>query len=494
LVHDFLEAAYAELTAKFAFEPSLPVVFEMFPHHEDFSVRTIGLDALGATGACFGKVVAVDSPRALNKGAFNWASVVWHEFTHVVTLQATDYQIPRWFTEGLSELSELRRNPAVDRKLEMELYSVHGRGAMRRMAELNAGFTRPRYGMEVVICYYQARLVCEFIEERFGFPKILEMMSLYRREKNDREVFSAVLGWTLEEFDRQFDAWLQANVFANLHVFPSVEPAELETLRDRIFEDPDDADAYVKLTLGYLQQRKFADAQISASRLLSLVPDRPIGYDVMGHLAYQMKNHRQARELLEKAVQLGSENFFTHWTLGMIHWQRKDFAAAVAFFESAKKSYPGYVRPNNPYVSLAQIHLAQGQEEKAFREIELYLAREGNDFKTRIDLAAKYAEQKRTQDVVRILEQARDIHPLDFDVQEKLGQAYRQCEDWGKAVLAWASALHLAPEDRKAEIHAELALACLRLGDFDRARSHAQRSLELDPANESARRVLQEME
>ena len=101
-----LEEGYRKLTKQYKFEPETPILFEMFPDHRDFSVRTVGLDSLGASGACFGKVIAMDSPKARRIGSFNWASVAWHEFTHVITLQLTDYKVPRWFTEGLSEYAE----------------------------------------------------------------------------------------------------------------------------------------------------------------------------------------------------------------------------------------------------------------------------------------------------------------------------------------------------------------------------------------------------
>ena len=41
----------------------------MFPKHDDFAVRTIGLPGfIGALGACFGRVVTLDSPNARDPG------------------------------------------------------------------------------------------------------------------------------------------------------------------------------------------------------------------------------------------------------------------------------------------------------------------------------------------------------------------------------------------------------------------------------------------
>ena len=49
--------------------PPGPILIEMFPRHDDFAVRTLGLPGmLGALGACFGKVVTLDSPKARPPG------------------------------------------------------------------------------------------------------------------------------------------------------------------------------------------------------------------------------------------------------------------------------------------------------------------------------------------------------------------------------------------------------------------------------------------
>ena len=87
-----LEEAYETLSTKYRFEPDGPITFEMFPNHDDFAVRTLGLPGLGALGVSFGKVVVMDSPSARPPGEFNWGGTLWHEFAHVITLQITDHK------------------------------------------------------------------------------------------------------------------------------------------------------------------------------------------------------------------------------------------------------------------------------------------------------------------------------------------------------------------------------------------------------------------
>ena len=60
-----------------------PVQVEVYPDHEDFAVRTMGMPGLGALGVTFGTVVAMDSPSGRPPGSFHWASTMRHELSHV---------------------------------------------------------------------------------------------------------------------------------------------------------------------------------------------------------------------------------------------------------------------------------------------------------------------------------------------------------------------------------------------------------------------------
>ena len=99
---------------KYQFTPKGPILIEMFPQHDDFAVRTVGLPGmLGALGACFGRVVTLDSPKARPPGDFNWEPTLWHELAHVITLQLSKQRVPRWLTEGISIYEEKLGSPDV---------------------------------------------------------------------------------------------------------------------------------------------------------------------------------------------------------------------------------------------------------------------------------------------------------------------------------------------------------------------------------------------
>ncbi|HEX5834882.1 MAG TPA: tetratricopeptide repeat protein [Pyrinomonadaceae bacterium] len=209
---NLLEEAAAKLTAKYRFTPKGPVIVEIFQNHEDFAVRALGIPGLGALGVCFGPVIAQDSPSAREAGEFNWGSTLWHEYTHVITLQMTDYRIPRWFSEGLSVYEERRARPGWGDDWNVMFVRSFTAGRWFKIADLDAAFQRPRNPQDIPIAYFEASQICEFIAERFGFDAILNMLALYRDKARTPDVLRQVLKLSEADFDREFNAYVDTKV------------------------------------------------------------------------------------------------------------------------------------------------------------------------------------------------------------------------------------------------------------------------------------------
>jgi tetratricopeptide (TPR) repeat protein len=207
-----LEEAAAKLTSKYRFTPKGPIIVEIFENHEDFAVRTLGMPGLGALGVCFGLVIAQDSPAAREAGEFNWGSTLWHEYTHVITLQMTDYRIPRWFSEGLSVYEERRARPGWGDDWNPMFVRAFMNKRWFKVADLDAGFQRPKSPQDLPVAYFQASQVCEFIVERFGFDAILRMLAMYRDKARTADVLQQVLKLSESDFDREFAAYIETKV------------------------------------------------------------------------------------------------------------------------------------------------------------------------------------------------------------------------------------------------------------------------------------------
>lgn len=195
---------------KYGLKLPRPVEIEVYPDHEDFAVRTMGMPGLGALGVTFGLSVAMDSPSGKKPGSYHWASTLWHEMSHVYVLTATNMRVPRWFTEGIAVHEETAANPEWGDRLTPEVLRAIRENKLLPVATLDRGFMRPSFPAQIIISYFQAGQIIDYINGKHGWPKVMAMMKAFAARQTTAQVFAGVLGIKDEEFDREFLAWLKA--------------------------------------------------------------------------------------------------------------------------------------------------------------------------------------------------------------------------------------------------------------------------------------------
>jgi cellulose synthase operon protein C len=399
-----LEEAAAKLTSKYKFTPKGPIIIEIFQNHEDFAVRTLGMPGLGALGVCFGFVVAQDSPSARQAGEFNWGSTLWHEYTHVITLQMTDFRIPRWFSEGLSVYEERRARPGWGDDWNPMFVRAFTERRWFRMADLDAGFQRPKSPQDVPIAYFQASQVCEFIAERYGFDAILRMLAMYRDKARTPDVLQQVLKLSESDFDREFAAYIEAkvkplqqalstqsNVVASLskeEVLKLLATQDTFALRIRAAEllaaDGDTQGAvthYIRAlelfpyaagagnpyeSLAKLLEQK-GDREQAAKVLDSLVKNDENNLEALktiARLRLALGERQQALDALQASFFISPFDYKLHTQAGELSIELKDYAKALREFQVALALSPPNVAEANYNVAAAYHALGQQPEAK----------------------------------------------------------------------------------------------------------------------------------
>lgn len=197
----------AALSKQWEFTPKGPILIEMFPNHDDFAVRTLGLPGMiGALGACFGRVVTVDSPKAREPGSFNWGETLWHEMAHVITLQLSNNRLPRWLSEGASVYEERRARKQWGREMDIPFARYMGRGKLISLRDLNSGFSNPE---QISYSYYQASLVVEHIVEVYGQAKLRALVAAYADGSDTEAAIQKSLGVDIDGLQKSFDGFLE---------------------------------------------------------------------------------------------------------------------------------------------------------------------------------------------------------------------------------------------------------------------------------------------
>ena len=209
--NDYLEHVYADITSEYKTEPAQKTVIEVFPTHDMFSVRTTGSPWIGTVGASTGRIIALDPPRSgeNTQGAFNWSQVLRHEFTHTVTLAATDNRISHWFTEGLAVYQE--KSPPQWTWVFM-LYHAVTKNELFDMDQLTWAFVRPKKPQDRQLAYAESFWVCTYIEQTYGHDAILKMLAQEKAGLLQPDVFVKVLGRTQDQFFTEFCAWTRLQV------------------------------------------------------------------------------------------------------------------------------------------------------------------------------------------------------------------------------------------------------------------------------------------
>ena len=224
---------------RYRLTPKEPVVVEIYPNHEDFIVRSIGMPGVGLLGVTFGYLFAMDSPTAHPEQSYHWGTTLWHEMAHVYTLGATSNKVPRWVSEGVSVFEEWRTGPIPGRKIPTEVLQAMSEGKFLPIAKLDDGFMRPTYQGQVIVSYMQAGLVFDFIDIEYGFDKIVDMLYLFNDGVTPVQAIEQVMGITEKEFDEHFKQFIDIEygpLLENLNIWMTDLQAGYEALQEHEWE------------------------------------------------------------------------------------------------------------------------------------------------------------------------------------------------------------------------------------------------------------------
>jgi tetratricopeptide (TPR) repeat protein len=232
--------ALASLSNRYQFTPKGPLLIEMFPKHDDFAVRTIGLPGMiGALGACFGRVVTLDSPRARTPGEFNWGETLWHELAHVITLQMSGNRVPRWLTEGISVYEERRARPEWGKESDVSFAQALSEGKAIKLEVLNEAFSDPK---TISLAYYQASLVVDHLVQTRGEPALWKMLRAYGRGLETEDALKDAYGISIAQLQTEFDGYTEkhyAGIVRALKAPELKEKPSLDDLKKLAVENPE---------------------------------------------------------------------------------------------------------------------------------------------------------------------------------------------------------------------------------------------------------------
>jgi cellulose synthase operon protein C len=345
----------ADYNQKYKMKLKGPVQVEVYPDHEDFAVRTMGMPGLGALGVTFDAVIAMDSPSGRPPGSFHWASTLRHEMSHVYVLEATNSRVPRWFTEGLAVYEETAAAPDWGDRLDPDAIHAIQHKLLLPVAELDRGFIRPKYQAQVIVSYFQGGKICSYIAEKWGYSKLLDMIQAYNKLESTPDVFQKVLGISTTDFDKEFLAWLDAQT--------KVTTSHFDEWRDEL-----------KILVADDRAKKYDDVIKIGSSIRDWYPDYVETGSVYEMLAdaYSAKGDKDnARKQLEKYNDVGGRDPKLVERLATLEEEAGEPKKAAAALDRLNYIYP---EDQELHKRLGDLWLAQNNVPGAIREYQALLA------------------------------------------------------------------------------------------------------------------------
>jgi tetratricopeptide (TPR) repeat protein len=391
----------------------------MFPKHDDFAVRTIGIPGfLFALGACFGQVVTLDSPRARPPGEFLWSSTLWHEMAHVISLQMSNNRVPRWISEGISDFEERRARPEWGHERTLDFVSALEAGKLLKLENITEGLSDPNLASVV---YAQASLVIEHLIETHGEPALGRMLRAFGKGLETDAAFKEAFGVTLEGVQRTFDPWLDkkfADVRRALRNPDIPEKATADELKAMASKNPDSFRIQMTLARRLFDAGDLTGSIQALERAAALVPIATGDANpnaMIAAVATKQGNTARAIQALEAVVQIDSSNIEA----------ARQLAALLEPMGNAARTAAAYAR-------VAEIDPFDAQAQSFIGRFAL--------------------QQKEVPRALRALRSALAAGPADrAGAHTDLAEAYLLAGQYGDAKREALAALEIAPSFERAQ-------------------------------------------
>jgi tetratricopeptide (TPR) repeat protein len=376
-----VQKAVATYEKKYRMKLDRPVQVEVYPNHTDFEVRTLGMPGLGALGVTFGYAVAMDSPSGRKPGDFHWASTLWHEMSHVFTLSKTRHRVPRWFTEGLAVHEETAVSPEWGDRLGPDQIEAIRNKELLKITELDRGFIHPKRPQQVMISYFQAGRICDFINEKWGWDALMAMLNDFASGDDTATAIKKELKIDADEFDKRFLEYIEADTKQVVQNFDEWKKKlkvvfELEkkkdhdgvikegtAIRDLYPDYVEEHSVYEALAESYLARENKPAAIAELERYVKKGGRNPETLKLTGKLLKEAGRIKDAAAVLDRLNYIYPLDRDAHQTLGELWMELGNGSAAVREFHAVVASNP--LDPARANYDLARAYRLNRQTEQA---------------------------------------------------------------------------------------------------------------------------------
>jgi tetratricopeptide (TPR) repeat protein len=382
-----MQRAMATYEKKYNYKLTVPLQVEVYPDHDDFAVRTAGLPGIGGIlGVTFNNVIAMDSPSGRAPGSFHWASTMWHEMSHAYILSLTNERMPRWFTEGLAvhEETTATGHPDWGDRMTPEIIAAIRDKKLLSVSEIDRGFVHPTYPSQVVVSYYQAGKICDFIAQKWGEAKLLDIVHAFAKDIPTNDVIRQQLGMEPDAFDKEFLAMIDKETSKTVSGFAdwTKQVREMNQLakdgkddeviaKGRAVENVypeyvESGNVYTAVADACLKKKDTACALDELGRYNKIGGRDPDTVKQYAKLLTDAGRKKEAIDALERLNYIAPLDVELHERLGGLMFDTGDVKGAVKEYQALVAMHP--IDIAGSHYNLARAYKAAGQKDQAREE------------------------------------------------------------------------------------------------------------------------------
>jgi len=253
------------------------------------------------------------------------------------------------------------------------------------VSQIDRGFIHPTYPAQVTVSYFQAGKICNFIDEKWGYDKLLAMIKDFGDLIPTPQVIEKEFKMKPEEFDRQFLAWLDEHTKRTVDGFDEWKKdikelsenvkakkwdeaiAKGDAIRDVYPDYVELGNAYEFMSEAYLAKGDKAKATAELERYSSAGGRDPVTLKQLAKLESEQGHKREAAAALERLNFIYLEDPEAHQELGQLLLDQKNPAGAAKEFQAVLAGKP--IDVAGAHYQLARALQASHQPDKARDEV-----------------------------------------------------------------------------------------------------------------------------
>ncbi|MSR75413.1 MAG: hypothetical protein EXS14_08085 [Planctomycetes bacterium] len=491
VIAPFAEQSWALLEKKYGFKPqglddAGRMRVEVLMSSGDLTARTFALPRVGFLGFCFGPLLTMLSPSALQPGSASWARTLHHELAHSFTLGLSRGRVPRWLTEGLSTYEERALFPAWDRHMDLDLHDAVAAGELIPVRQFEAAFGSPR----VVFAYFQAGLAAEWLVQEYGMERMRALLVALGEDKGFAAAAQDVLGLSLDELDRGIATAARARI-ATLKRIPRLSEQGLKVATAGAASGTADAATLLSAAATLLDRTSLAAARLAVDQVAAkLGAGDPQLLALQGRLAAKAGDKGSALKHLQDARKAGLEDTDIHALLARLLLDSGDTEGAEREMRAAITTFPMNASRTGPRRQLAKLLLTHNRSEEAMQVLSEHVALDSEDLEARAEILKLLAVKGQSEEMLRHLDAQTLVHPIDAQLHLQRGRVGTELKRFAEAEAALRVGLACQPTTTaEADLLAALGEVLLQLGRSQEALSVAEKALALVPEHEIAKDV-----